>query len=113
MAVAIVATLASRHDRSAPVTTDARAVAIAPFRVTGADSSLAYLREGMVDLLAAKLGGTTDSGRSIRARCWRPGVEPATAMPTCPRTPRLERRPRSVPVACCRATSSGREATSR
>ena len=60
MAVAIVATLASRHDRSAPVSTDARAVAIAPFRVTGADSSLAYLREGMVDLLAAKLGGTSD-----------------------------------------------------
>jgi serine/threonine-protein kinase len=60
MAVAIVATLASRHDRPAPVSTDARAVAIAPFRVTGADSSLAYLREGMVDLLAAKLGGTTD-----------------------------------------------------
>jgi serine/threonine-protein kinase len=60
MALAIVATLASRHNRSAPVATDARAVAIAPFRVTGADSSLAYLREGMVDLLAAKLGGTTD-----------------------------------------------------
>jgi len=32
-------------------------VAIAPFRLAGADPSLAYLREGMVDLLAAKLGG--------------------------------------------------------
>ena len=32
-------------------------VAIAPFRVSGADPSLQYLREGMVDLLAAKIGG--------------------------------------------------------
>jgi serine/threonine-protein kinase len=30
---------------------------VAPFRLTGADPSLAYLREGMVDLLAAKLSG--------------------------------------------------------
>jgi serine/threonine-protein kinase len=35
---------------------DPALVAIAPFRVVSADSSLAYLREGMVDLLAAKLG---------------------------------------------------------
>ncbi|MGE0352547.1 MAG: BTAD domain-containing putative transcriptional regulator [Gemmatimonadales bacterium] len=32
-------------------------VAILPFRVAGADPSLAYLREGMIDLLAAKLTG--------------------------------------------------------
>jgi len=32
-------------------------VAVLPFRVTGPDSSLGYLREGMVDLLAAKLTG--------------------------------------------------------
>lgn len=32
-------------------------VAIAPFRLAGADPSLGYLREGMVDLLAAKLSG--------------------------------------------------------
>src|SRR4029453_9789502 len=32
-------------------------VAVAPFRVASADPSLAYLREGMVDLLAAKLTG--------------------------------------------------------
>jgi len=39
---------------------DAHAVAVAPFRVSGADPSLAYLREGMLDLLATKLasGGT-------------------------------------------------------
>jgi eukaryotic-like serine/threonine-protein kinase len=36
---------------------DANLVAVAPFRVTSADSRLAYLREGMVDLLAAKLTG--------------------------------------------------------
>src|SRR6266581_2717239 len=33
------------------------AVAVLPFRVTGAEPSLGYLREGMVDLLAAKLTG--------------------------------------------------------
>lgn len=32
-------------------------IAIAPFRLAGADPSLSYLREGMVDLLAAKLSG--------------------------------------------------------
>jgi serine/threonine-protein kinase len=32
-------------------------VAVAPFRVGGADASLGYLREGMLDLLAAKLTG--------------------------------------------------------
>jgi tetratricopeptide (TPR) repeat protein len=43
--------------RRGPKPVDARVVAVAPFRISGADSSLAYLREGMVDLLAAKLGG--------------------------------------------------------
>jgi adenylate cyclase len=33
-------------------------VAVLPFRVAGADASLAYLREGMVDLIAVKLAGT-------------------------------------------------------
>jgi serine/threonine-protein kinase len=40
---------------------DPSVVAIAPFRISGADPSLGYLREGMVDLLAAKL--TDKSGR--------------------------------------------------
>lgn len=35
---------------------DASHVVVAPFRVSGAAPSLAYLREGMVDLLAMKLG---------------------------------------------------------
>ena len=41
-----------------PTSLDRSVIAIAPFRVTGADSSLGYLREGMVDLLATKLSGT-------------------------------------------------------
>jgi tetratricopeptide (TPR) repeat protein len=36
---------------------DAASVAVLPFRVAGADPALSYLREGMVDLLAAKLTG--------------------------------------------------------
>jgi hypothetical protein len=44
--------------QSPPKPVDAKVVAVAPFRVSGADPALAYLREGMVDLLAAKLGGT-------------------------------------------------------
>ncbi len=36
---------------------DNNVVTIAPFRVSGAEPSLAYLREGLVDLLAAKLTG--------------------------------------------------------
>jgi len=41
-----------------PLHVDSAVVAVAPFRVSGADASLSYLREGMVDLLAAKLSGT-------------------------------------------------------
>src|SRR3954454_9905298 len=45
--------------RSPPLKVDSAVVAVAPFRVSGADSSLGYLREGMVDLLAAKLAGAS------------------------------------------------------
>jgi tetratricopeptide (TPR) repeat protein len=38
-------------------TLDPNLVAVVPFRIAGADPSLAYLREGMLDLLAAKLTG--------------------------------------------------------
>jgi tetratricopeptide (TPR) repeat protein len=56
---------------------DARYVAVVPFRVAGADPALAYLREGMVDLLAAKLTG--DGGaRAVDPRtvmsAWRRAV---------------------------------------
>ena len=46
-----------RHERT-PMPLDTRVVAIMPFRVTGADPHLGFLREGMVDLLAAKMSGT-------------------------------------------------------
>jgi tetratricopeptide (TPR) repeat protein len=36
---------------------DPNLVAVVPFRIAGAEPSLAYLREGMLDLLAAKLTG--------------------------------------------------------
>lgn len=36
---------------------DSNVVAVAPFRVTSPDSALGYLREGMMDLLAAELTG--------------------------------------------------------
>jgi len=38
-------------------TVDPNLVAVLPFRVAGADPALHYLREGMIDLLAAKLTG--------------------------------------------------------
>jgi TolB-like protein len=60
VAAALVLSLTWLSGRKRSVITDQRVVAIAPFRVTGADSSLGYLREGMVDLLATKLGGTTN-----------------------------------------------------
>ena len=52
-------------------TPDARLVVVLPFRVAGADPSLHYLREGMVDLLAAKLTGLTRVAdpRSVLAAC--------------------------------------------
>jgi len=48
----------ARSSGATPATVDLAVVAIAPFRVTAGDSSLGYLREGMVDLLATKLSGT-------------------------------------------------------
>jgi tetratricopeptide (TPR) repeat protein len=46
-----------RHSQGHEPALDADAVLILPFRVTGADPGLAYLREGMLDLLATKLTG--------------------------------------------------------
>ena len=55
------------HLRTKLLVADDRAVMILPFRVAGADPDLSYLREGMVDLLAAKLTG--DGGpRSVDPR---------------------------------------------
>jgi serine/threonine-protein kinase len=46
-----------RARKPPPIATDDRVVTVLPFRVAGADPGLSYLREGMVDLLAAKLTG--------------------------------------------------------
>ena len=43
--------------RDRPPAPDANMVAVVPFRVASADPALHYLREGMLDLLAAKLTG--------------------------------------------------------
>jgi TolB-like protein len=55
---AALATLLTRHGH--PARLDPHLVAIAPFLVSTADSSLAYLSEGMVDLLATELNGTAE-----------------------------------------------------
>jgi TolB-like protein len=55
--VGIVAALRPRTQTTDP-SGGSRVVAVLPFRVTAADSSLAFLREGMVDLLAVRLSGT-------------------------------------------------------
>lgn len=58
--LAVTAALLGLNGRGDPKALDRRVVAVVPFRVTGADPFLAFLREGMIDLLAAKLGGTDD-----------------------------------------------------
>ncbi len=55
LALAAVALYVWRPRSAAAV--DPNVVAIVPFRVSGADPALRYLREGMIDLLAAKLTG--------------------------------------------------------
>lgn len=47
----------TRQDQFATAGTAPSTMLIAPFRVTGADSSLRYLAEGMIDLLAVTLTG--------------------------------------------------------
>jgi len=57
IAFGISAILLFRRHPTARVTPDPGLVAILPFRVADADTSLRYLREGMLDLLAMKLTG--------------------------------------------------------
>ena len=56
MVVIVLATVLVKQ-RGPARALDPNVVAVAPFRVTTADPALGYLREGMVDLLAAKLTG--------------------------------------------------------
>jgi tetratricopeptide (TPR) repeat protein len=58
VAAAALVTVLARQGH--PAGLDPHLVAIAPFLVSTADSSLAYLSEGMVDLLATKLNGTAE-----------------------------------------------------
>ncbi|MBI2404198.1 MAG: hypothetical protein HYV20_15965 [Gemmatimonadetes bacterium] len=57
VAIAVVTGVVLLGRSGTAVPLDPNVVTVLPFRVTGADPSLSYLREGMVDLLAAKLTG--------------------------------------------------------
>jgi DNA-binding SARP family transcriptional activator/TolB-like protein len=73
----VTAGLLTLDEKATRGTLDTRVVAIMPFRVTGADPYLAFLREGMVDLLVAKLSGTVQlrpvDPRTILVRWHRAG----------------------------------------
>jgi eukaryotic-like serine/threonine-protein kinase len=60
VALALLAAAAWLRSRPSAPTLDPQVLAVVPFRVTGADASLRYLREGMLDLLATKLSGTRE-----------------------------------------------------
>jgi serine/threonine-protein kinase len=72
LAAALVASGLVSRPRPDPVPMDERLIAVVPFRVAGADPSLHFLREGMIDMLAAKLTGPTRivDPRSVLA-AWR------------------------------------------
>ena len=55
IAVGLTIAMGKRVDSAKKM--DENLVVVVPFRVTGAEQSLSYLREGMLDLLAAKLTG--------------------------------------------------------
>jgi tetratricopeptide (TPR) repeat protein/tRNA A-37 threonylcarbamoyl transferase component Bud32 len=82
--LALILVIASLRNRQPAVRVDRSVVAVAPFRVSGADSSLGYLREGMVDLLAAKLSGTSGiraaDPRALLA-AWRKVAGPSGDLP--------------------------------
>ena len=67
--VAVVGAMAAglmwTHRSSQPV--DEQIIAVLPFRVAGADPSLHYLREGMLDLLSARLASSSGV-RSVDSR---------------------------------------------
>jgi tRNA A-37 threonylcarbamoyl transferase component Bud32/tetratricopeptide (TPR) repeat protein len=73
-AAVVVAGAAFAFTRGPTKAVDQRAIAVLPFRVAGADPSLHYLREGMLDLLAAKVtvgaGGHSLDSRTMMA-AWR------------------------------------------
>jgi eukaryotic-like serine/threonine-protein kinase len=102
-AVGVTALLASVvalfRNHQTPLKLDPTVVAVVPFGVSG-DSSLNYLQEGMIDLLAAKLSGTeklrTVDARTV-LRAWRRLGGSSSADP-----------PRSAGVRASRAVGAGR-----
>ena len=56
--IGLVAGVIALPKKSQAPSVDRAVLAITPFKVTAADSSVRYLREGMLDLLVAKLSGT-------------------------------------------------------
>ena len=58
VALALVAGAVAYSGRPARPPVDTSLVAVAPFRIASSDASLRYLREGMLDLLSAKLTGS-------------------------------------------------------
>ena len=79
---AIVGIAIAVYFRSRPSTVDEQVVAVLPFRLSTADPSLDYLREGMLDLLAAKLtgqGGPRSSDPRALLAAWRRAAGSDTA----------------------------------
>jgi serine/threonine-protein kinase len=73
-AAAVAGWLIRGRNNGPAAVVDPRAVAIFPFRVSGAEASLAYLREGVVELLAVKLtgeGGPRAVDPSAALSAWR------------------------------------------
>ena len=81
-ALATVVTVAAIVGEPAPPPLDDHIVAIAPFRVLGEDPSLGFLREGMLDLLSAKLtgqGGPRAADPRAMLSAWRSAAGSDTA----------------------------------
>ena len=81
--VATITTLSHLRATTAATTPFRNRIMVAPFRVAGADPSLSYLRDGIVELLTARLSGgarSTDAGAVLGA--WRAaGISPAMEVP--------------------------------
>ena len=85
-AIAIVAAaswIRLRPGENPPAVLDSNRVVVLPFRFTGSDSSLSYLAEGVMDLLAARLTGeggplAVDTRRAMSA--WRRRVGSADSV---------------------------------
>jgi tetratricopeptide (TPR) repeat protein/TolB-like protein len=89
--------LVARGTGPEPTPLDSGLVAVLPFRTTGLDPGLAYLGEGMVDLLAAKLTGTGGP----RA------IDPQTTLSAARRAGGMDVRPRESAIQLARELGAG------